>query len=152
MIDKGAASKTKAWIDEARDQGAKVETGGEQDGTVVPPTILTNVKHDMKVVADEAFAPLVSVMPFETEEEAIQRTNDSVYGLQAGLFTKDINRAIRVADSLEMGGVWINEASSYRQDNYPYGGVKESGIGREGVKYAIDEMTEMKFIGINLNG
>ncbi|CAM3601150.1 aldehyde dehydrogenase family protein [Cytobacillus oceanisediminis] len=152
MIDEGAASKTKAWIDEARDQGAKVETGGEQDGTVVSPTILTSVKSDMKVVSDEAFAPLVSVMPFETEEEAIQRTNDSVYGLQAGVFTKDINRAIRVADSLEMGGVWINEASSYRQDNYPYGGVKESGIGREGVKYAIDEMTEMKFIGINLKG
>ena len=114
------------------------------------PTIITNVNKDMKVVKEEAFAPIVTVMPFETEEEAVENTNDSIYGLQAGVFTKDISRAYRVADSLEMGGVWINESSVFRQDNYPYGGVKLSGLGREGVKYAIEEMTELKFIGVRL--
>lgn len=93
----------------------------------------------------------MSVIPFHTEEEAVQRSNDSIYGLQAGVFTKDINRAMRVADRLEMGGVWINEISTYRQDNHPYGGVKQSGVGREGVKYAIEDMTEMKFIGMKID-
>ncbi|WP_174727066.1 aldehyde dehydrogenase family protein [Mesobacillus harenae] len=151
MITKEAASRAKSWIEEAREQGATIETGGSQDGTVLTPAIITNVEQKMKVVSDEAFAPLVSVMPFDTEEEAVSRTNDSIYGLQAGVFTKDIDRAMRVSDQLEMGGVWINDASTFRQDNHPYGGVKQSGIGREGVKYAIEDMTESKFIGIKLN-
>lgn len=150
MIEEDAAKRAKDWIEEARKQGAVIETGGELDGGILSPTVISHVEKGMKVVTDEAFAPLVSVMPFRTEEEAIERTNDSIYGLQAGVFTKDIDRAFRVAESLEMGGVWINEACVYRQDNYPYGGVKQSGIGREGVKYAMDEMTEIKFIGIKL--
>ncbi|HAQ06433.1 MAG TPA: aldehyde dehydrogenase, partial [Bacillus bacterium] len=150
MIDEEAAKRIHEWVEEARDQGATIETGGDREGTIMYPTIITNVKKDMRVVKDEAFAPIVTVMPFQTEEEVIEKTNDSVYGLQAGVFTKDISRAYRVADSLEMGGVWINDSSVFRQDNYPYGGVKLSGLGREGVKYAIEEMTELKFIGVRL--
>lgn len=150
MIDENAAKRIQEWVEESRNEGATIETGGERTGTIMYPTIITNVKKDMKVVKEEAFAPIVTVMPFKTEEEAVESTNDSIYGLQAGVFTKDISRAYRVADSLEMGGVWINESSVYRQDNYPYGGVKLSGLGREGVKYAMEEMTEMKFIGVRL--
>jgi acyl-CoA reductase-like NAD-dependent aldehyde dehydrogenase len=150
MIDENAAKRIQEWVEEAREQGATIETGGERKGTMMHPTIITNVKKEMKVVKEEAFAPIVAVMPFKTEEEAVENTNDSIYGLQAGVFTKDISRAYRVADSLEMGGVWINDSSVYRQDNYPYGGVKLSGLGREGVKYAMEEMTEMKFIGVRL--
>ncbi|MCD5323395.1 MULTISPECIES: aldehyde dehydrogenase family protein [Pontibacillus] len=150
MITEEAAERAKTWIDDAVKNGATIETGGEQRGTILTPTIMTNVKSDMKIIAEEVFAPIVSIIPFETEEEVVQAANDSIYGLQAGIFTKDINRAFRVADQIEMGGVWINEISTYRQDNHPYGGVKQSGIGREGVKYAIEDMTEMKFYGIKL--
>ncbi|MFC7063625.1 aldehyde dehydrogenase family protein [Halobacillus seohaensis] len=150
MIDEESAERAKLWIDDAVSKGAKIETGGDLSGTMLTPTILTQVQNDMKVIAEEVFAPIVSVIPFESEEEVIKLSNDSIYGLQAGVFTKDINRALRVADQLEMGGVWINEISTYRQDNHPYGGVKQSGIGREGVKYATEDMTELKFIGINL--
>ncbi|MBM7553376.1 aldehyde dehydrogenase family protein [Thalassobacillus pellis] len=151
MINEEEAKRAKLWIDDAASKGATIETGGERRGTILKPTIMTNVKDDMKIIAEEVFAPIVSVIPFETEEEVVKESNDSIYGLQAGVFTKDINRALRVADQLEMGGVWINEISTYRQDNHPYGGVKQSGIGREGVKYAVEDMTEEKFIGINLN-
>lgn len=150
MIDEHAAKRIHEWVEEARNEGATIESGGDRKGTMMYPTIITNVKQDMKVVKEEAFAPIVTVIPFKTEEEAVRKTNDSIYGLQAGVFTKDISRAYRVADSLEMGGVWINESSVFRQDNYPYGGVKLSGLGREGVKYAIEEMTELKFIGVRL--
>lgn len=150
MIKEEEAKRAKEWIDDAVKNGAKIETGGKQEGTILTPTIMTNVHHSMKVVAQEVFAPIVSVIPFSNENEVVSLANDSIYGLQAGVFTQDIDRALRVADKLEMGGVWINEISTYRQDNHPYGGVKQSGIGKEGVKYAIEDMTEMKFIGIKL--
>lgn len=150
MINEEETKRAKQWIDDAVKKGARIETGGERNGTVLSPTIMTNVDENMKVIAEEVFAPIVSVIPFETEEEVVRFSNDSIYGLQAGVFTKDIDRALRVADQLEMGGVWINEISTYRQDNHPYGGVKQSGIGKEGVKYAIEDMTEMKFIGVKL--
>lgn len=150
MINEDEAKRAKEWIDDAVGKGAKVHTGGERDGTILEPTIISDVKNDMKIIAQEVFAPIVSVMPFDTEEEVVRRSNDSIYGLQAGVFTKDMDRAFRVAEELEMGGVWINEISTYRQDNHPYGGVKQSGMGKEGVKYAIEDMTEMKFIGVKL--
>ncbi|MBN9653992.1 aldehyde dehydrogenase family protein [Halobacillus sp. GSS1] len=152
MINEDEAKRAKMWIDDAVDNGAKVETGGERDGTLLKPTIMTNVKSDMKIIAEEVFAPIVSVIPFSSENQVVHQSNDSIYGLQAGIFTRDIDRAFRVADQLEMGGVWINEMSTYRQDNHPYGGVKKSGIGREGVQYALEDMTELKFYGIRLNG
>ncbi|RSL30206.1 aldehyde dehydrogenase family protein [Salibacterium salarium] len=150
MINEEEAERAKLWIDDAVEKGAVVQTGGEQNGTMLTPTIMTNVESNMKIIAEEVFAPIASIIPFETEKEVITFANDSIYGLQAGVFTKDINRAMRVANQLEIGGVWINEISTYRQDNHPYGGVKQSGIGKEGVKYALEDMTEMKFIGIKL--
>ncbi|GAX89258.1 aldehyde dehydrogenase family protein [Effusibacillus lacus] len=150
MITEAAAIRAEQWVQEAQSQGATVLTGGNRQGSLFEPTVLVNVTPDMKVVCQEVFAPIVSVIPFETEDEAIRLANDSNYGLQAGVFTNDINRAFRLADELETGGVWINEISAYRQDNYPYGGVKLSGVGKEGVKYAIEDMTELKFIGIKL--
>jgi acyl-CoA reductase-like NAD-dependent aldehyde dehydrogenase len=150
MITEKEAERAKMWIDDAVKNGAKIEVGGERKGTILSPTIMTDVDRNMKIIADEVFAPIVSVVPFDTEEEVIGYANDSIYGLQAGVFTQDIDRAIRVADQLEIGGVWINDTSTYRQDNLPYGGVKQSGVGREGIKYAIEEMTELKFIGIKL--
>ncbi|WP_258871320.1 aldehyde dehydrogenase family protein, partial [Halobacillus trueperi] len=152
MINEDEAKRAKMWIDDAVDNGAKLETGGERNGTLLKPTIMTNVKSDMKIIAEEVFAPIVSVIPFSSENQVVHQSNDSIYGLQAGIFTRDIDRAFRVADQLEMGGVWINEMSTYRQDNHPYGGVKKSGIGREGVQYALEDMTELKFYGIRLNG
>lgn len=150
MISEEEAKRAKEWIDDAVENGAKVAAGGKRNGTILKPTIMTDVKSNMKIIADEVFAPIVSIIPFDTEEDVVNYSNDSIYGLQAGVFTKDIDRAFRVADKLEMGGVWINEISTYRQDNHPYGGVKQSGVGREGVKYAVDGMTETKFIGLKL--
>jgi acyl-CoA reductase-like NAD-dependent aldehyde dehydrogenase len=151
LISLNDAKRVEEWVNEAVSEGAKVLTGGKREGTIYYPTVLEGVNRNMKVVCQEVFGPLVCVIPFDTEEDVINFSNDSDYGLQAGVFTSDINRAFRMADKLETGGVWINEVSTFRQDHYPYGGVKQSGVGKEGVKYAIEDMTEIKFIGINLN-
>lgn len=150
MIDEREARRAEDWVAEAKAKGAVVAFGGERRGALMPPTVLTNVAPEMKVVCREVFAPIVVVVPFDTEEEAIRLANDSDFGLQAGVFTASIDRAMRVAEALETGGVWINEISTYRQDNHPYGGVKLSGVGKEGVKYAVREMMETKFIGMKL--
>lgn len=150
MITEEAAIRIESWIQEAVDKGATLLAGGQRQGTVLQPTVLADVHPSMNVVCQEVFAPLVTICPFETEEEAIALANDSDFGLQAGVFTSDINRAFRMFEALETGGVWINEISTMRQDHYPYGGVKLSGIGREGVASAIEEMTEVKFLGIKL--
>ncbi|MFC4766216.1 aldehyde dehydrogenase family protein [Effusibacillus consociatus] len=151
MITQDAANRIEEWVHEAVTQGAKVLAGGKREGQSYLPTVLSEVEPSMKVVCQEVFAPLVCVIPFETEEEVVAAANNSDYGLQAGVFTKDINRAFRLADTLETGGVWINEISTVRYDHIPYGGVKQSGIGKEGVKYAIEDMMEIKFIGIRLS-
>lgn len=150
MITEAAAARAEEWIREAAEQGATVLTGGKRSGALLEPAVLTNVSHEMKVVCQEIFAPVFSVIPFDEEAEAIAQANASDLGLHAGVFTKDISRALRVAEALETGGVWINDASIRRYDHIPYGGVKQSGIGKEGVAYAIEEMTEIKFIGIKL--
>jgi len=150
MISEDEAKRAESWVLEAQNEGAVVLTGGRRKGAIMEPTVLANVKSDMKVICQEVFAPIVSVIPFDTEEEAVRMANDSDFGLQAGVFTNNINRALRLADQLVTGGVWINEISTYRQDNHPYGGVKLSGIGKEGVKYAIQDMMESKFIGIKV--
>jgi len=150
LISESEAIRAEAWVKEAVEQGATVVIGGNRKGALMEPTILVDVNHQMKVVCSEVFAPIITIMPFDTEEEVIGLANDSDYGLQAGVFTSDINRALRMADELETGGVWINQVSLLRYDHIPYGGVKLSGVGKEGVKYAIEEMTELKFIGINL--
>ena len=150
MITEEAAKRAESWIKEAAEQGAAVLTGGNRKGTMLKPTVIAEVTREMKVVCAEVFAPIVSVMPFSKEAEVIEYANDTDLGLHAGVFTSDINRAMRVADAIETGGVWINEVSVRRYDHIPYGGVKNSGVGKEGVKYAIEDMTDTKFLGIKL--
>jgi acyl-CoA reductase-like NAD-dependent aldehyde dehydrogenase len=148
MISEGDVKRTQVWVNEAKRQGAKVLLGGTGKKNIFNPTVLTKVKPSMKVICQEVFAPIVSIIPFKTREEAVEMANDSVYGLQAGVFTQNMNTAMYFAQSLEVGGVWINDSSIYRQQNAPYGGVKQSGLGREGIKYTMEAMTELKFIGI----
>lgn len=139
------------WVEEAVSRGANVVTGGKPvNERLFAPTILTNVASDMKCSCQEVFGPIVVVTPFQKLEEAIEAVNDSRYGLQAGIYTRDIQKALKAADELEVGGVMINDIPTFRVDHMPYGGVKESGFGREGIKYAVEEMTELKLITIKL--
>ncbi|MEK6678829.1 MAG: aldehyde dehydrogenase family protein, partial [Nitrospirota bacterium] len=150
LINEEAAIKAEEWINEAVKNGAKLLTGGKRKGSVVSPAVLTDVERTMRIVCFEAFAPVVSVFPYNTIEEAIDIVNDSEYGLQAGIFTKDINIAFKAIKGIKVGGMMINDTSLYRADMMPYGGVKNSGIGREGPRYAIEEMTDLKTVVINL--
>jgi acyl-CoA reductase-like NAD-dependent aldehyde dehydrogenase len=144
------AERVDSWVKEAVQQGAKIETGGKREGASYYPTILTNVNDDMKVCREEVFGPVVSVAGYNDVNEVIARVNDSDYGLQAGLFTNDLKFAMKAAREIEVGGLIVNDASAYRVDHMPYGGVKNSGTGKEGPKYAIEEMTEEKIIVMNL--
>lgn len=151
MISEDEAKRAESWVREAVAEGATLCLGGERRGAVLTPAILTNVKSEMKVVCDEVFAPVVSVQPFDAIDEAIEEVNASRYGLQAGVFTRDAATAFRFARELEVGGVIINDTSSFRVDLMPYGGVKESGTGREGPRYAIEAMTEPVLVVWNLS-
>nr|WP_111644313.1 aldehyde dehydrogenase family protein [Anoxybacillus vitaminiphilus] len=146
LVDEMAAERVMDWIEEALKSGAKLIFGGKKHGATVEPTILLNPPKHSKVVCQEVFGPVVSIIPYQTIEEAIEEANDSSFGLQAGLFTNQIDLAYKVAHELEVGGVVINGTSNFRLDHWPYGGVKNSGIGREGPRYAIEEMTELKMI------
>ncbi len=150
MITETEAKRIETWVSEAVKQGAKILTGGKRQSQFYQPTVLTNVRPEMKVMAHEVFAPLVSLIPFADFEEALNLVNNSVYGLQAGVFTKDIEKAFTAIKKLKVGGVMINDVCTYRADHMPYGGVKESGLGREGVKYAMEEMTDIKMVCFNL--
>lgn len=150
MITTEAAVKAEEWIKEAVSKGAKLLCGGERNGSMVQPAVLTNVDKSMQVVCYEAFAPVVTIQEYSTIEEAIEIVNDSEFGLQAGIFTSDIKTAFEAAGKIQVGGVMINDTSMYRVDHMPYGGVKSSGIGREGPKYAIEEMTDLRIIVFNL--
>ncbi|MGO4888412.1 aldehyde dehydrogenase family protein [Anaerobacillus sp. MEB173] len=134
------------WINEAKELGANVLTGGEREGNMLYPTVLTNVDHKAKVSCQEVFAPVVIINKVSSMDEAIEFVNDSKYGLQAGIYTNQLDLALKAAEKLKVGGVMINDIPTYRVDHMPYGGIKESGLGREGLKYAIEEMTEMKLI------
>jgi acyl-CoA reductase-like NAD-dependent aldehyde dehydrogenase len=144
LVSDEAALRVAAWLDEARSGGAAVLSGGTMHGRMMAPTVLSEVSRDMKVVCEEVFAPLVSVMPYQSFEEAITMVNDSRYGLNAGVFTQDLGEALTAVKELEVGSVIVNDSSAYRADHMPYGGVKDSGLGREGVRFAVDEMTEIK--------
>jgi acyl-CoA reductase-like NAD-dependent aldehyde dehydrogenase len=148
MIEKGEADRTEAWVEEAVRDGATVVVGGRRKGSFFEPTVLTNTKPVMKVCSNEVFAPLVVVEKYTNFKDAVNEVNDSMYGLQAGVFTSDIKRAFHAFNEIEVGGVIINDIPTYRVDHMPYGGVKESGFGREGVKYAIEEMTEMRLMAL----
>ncbi len=149
MIDEAAARRVEGWIEEAVRDGARLLCGGKRRGAVVDATLLENVHREMRVVAEEVFAPVATITGFHSFDEAIAHANDARYGLQAGVFTRDLRRAFQAADELEFGGVIINDAPTFRVDNMPYGGVKQSGFGREGVRYAIEEMTETRVIVVD---
>lgn len=148
MIDPQAVERTHAWIQEAVREGARVLCGGSARGAIFEPTLLTDVKTTAKVCREEVFAPLIVLFPFKDLTEAIAAVNDSPYGLQAGIFTNNLANALRVFESLEVGGIILNDIPSWRMDTMPYGGVKDSGFGREGIRYAIEEMTEMRLLVI----
>lgn len=150
MISENEAKRAEAWIQEAVQQGAKVICGGKRHGAVLEPTILVDVKPEMKVVCEEVFAPVFTIVPYDDIDDAFRQAQDSNYGLQAGLFTSDLQLALRAAHELHFGGVIINDVSTYRADVMPYGGVKDSGIGKEGPHYAVDEMTDEKLVVIDL--
>jgi len=152
LITRREAERVEEWIHRAVRGGARVLAGGQRRDSTVVPTILTDVRPDMEVCCREVFGPVVTVTPYDCLDEAIGLVNDSRYGLQAGVFTQDISRALAAASQIETGGVMINEAPMFRMDHMPYGGVKESGLGREGPHYAIEEMTERKIVTINLAG
>ncbi len=150
MISRYELERAVSWLEEAKQLGAKIETGGQVVGNCLAPTILSGVTPAMKVVCSEVFAPIVSVLPFETFEQALDMADDSCYGLQAGIYTHDINKAFQAIGRLDVGGVIINDVPTFRVDHMPYGGNKQSGLGREGVKYAMEEMTNIKMVCINL--
>lgn len=146
MIDPQAVERTHAWIQEAVREGARVLCGGAARGAIFEPTLLTDVETTAKVCREEVFAPLIVLFPFKELTEAIAAVNDSPYGLQAGIFTNNLANALRVFETLEVGGIILNDIPSWRMDTMPYGGVKDSGFGREGIRYAIEEMTEMRLL------
>lgn len=150
MIRVSEVDRVESWVNEALEQGATILTGGKREGVLYYPTILTNVNDDMKVCRQEVFGPVVSIATYSDIDEVIAKVNDSDYGLQAGLFTSNLKFAMKAAKEIEVGGLIINDASAYRVDHMPYGGVKRSGTGKEGPAYAIEEMTEERIIVLNL--
>ncbi len=150
LIDEAAAKRVEQWIQEAVAQGARVLAGGKRSGSVVEATVLADVTPGMKVSCREVFGPVVTVSRYKDFSAALASLNDSDYGLQAGVFTQDIDRIFRAYHDLEVGAVLANEIPTFRAEHMPYGGVKDSGLGREGVRYAIEEMTELKLLILNL--
>ena len=149
VIDAGNAERIEEWLDEAKSAGATVLTGGEREGSVWRPTVLANLSEELRVSCEEVFAPLVGVTKFADVESAIDAAGRSEFGLQGGLFTNDLRVVERAFDSIDVGGLMVNDVSTYRIDHMPYGGVKSSGFGREGLRYAIEEMTELKLLTFN---
>ncbi|MEH7732797.1 aldehyde dehydrogenase family protein [Bacillus pumilus] len=146
MVDAQAAQRVETWIQEAESMGAQLLCGGKRNGASITPAILLNPPKQAKVVCEEVFGPVVSILPYAELQEAIKEANDSRYGLQAGIFTNQLDVALHAAKELETGGVVINGTSNFRLDHWPYGGIKRSGLGREGPRFAIEEMTETKMI------
>jgi acyl-CoA reductase-like NAD-dependent aldehyde dehydrogenase len=148
MVDAAAVERTERWLAAAVDDGAEVLTGGQAEGLLFHPTVIINAQRSSQVCSEEAFAPLVVVFPFADIEEAFAEVNASRFGLQAGVFTNDLDHAWRAFEALEVGGVVINDVPTYRVDHMPYGGVKESGLGREGLRWSIEDMTELRLLVI----
>ena len=146
MIDKGELERIQQWIDEAVEEGATLLCGGEVEGLVMNATILENVSHESKLYKDEAFGPVMILEAYDDFDKGIELANDSRFGLQVGVYSSSINKAMQAWDHIEAGGVIINDVPTFRVDNMPYGGVKDSGFGREGVKYAIEDMTEIRLM------
>ena len=151
VIDNHSAERIIKWIEEALQNGAQLLTGGKGEGKLIEPTVLTNVSDDMKVSSNEVFGPVVTIEPYSDFDKALQSVNNSRYGLQAAVFTKDMKKAFKAYNAIQTGGVIINDFPSFRVENMPYGGIKDSGVGREGIKYAIEDMTELKLMVVNLD-
>lgn len=152
LISAEAAKRVEGWVGEAVASGARLRLGdGKVQGNRFAPTVLTETTPAMTVNREEVFAPVVTITPYTDFEDALARVNDSPYGLQAGVFTQDVKRLFQAFETLEVGGVIANDAPTYRIDHMPYGGVKGSGFGREGVRYAMEEMSELRLLALNLN-
>lgn len=151
LISPNDVQRTMQWIEEAKQYGAKVAIGAKTEGNILYPTVILDADASLKVSCQEVFAPIVVINKIQSVEEGINRVNDSRYGLQAGIYTENVHTALDAAEKLHVGGVLINDIPTFRVDHMPYGGVKESGTGREGLKYAIEEMTEMKLVIWNRN-
>jgi glyceraldehyde-3-phosphate dehydrogenase (NADP+) len=149
LISTDDAERVEQWLQEAVEGGARILTGGERDGSLFRPTVITDVDDRMKVSCEELFAPVITVHPFGDTLEALERAGASQFGLQAGLFTNDMRIVDAAFDRIEVGGLMVNDVSTFRVDHMPYGGVKRSGFGREGLRYAIEEMTELKLLTFN---
>ena len=150
MIKESEAVRVEQWVNEAVGEGARLLAGGSRDGAVYAPTVVADVSRDMRISRDELFGPAVGVTPFESIDEAIALANDTVYGLSAGIFTENIGWAMRFAREVESGNLHVNWGPQWRADVMPYGGLKESGFGKEGPRYAIEEMTELKTVVFHL--
>src|ERR1700722_8717993 len=148
MVHQAAAERVMAMVKDALDRGAKAILRPQRKGAQVSPGILVDVPRDARLWKEEVFGPIVVVTPFDTVDEALELANDSDFGLQGAVFTRSLANAFRFADDFEVGSLWINEASRFRLDMYPFGGVKQSGIGREGVQSAMEELSQVKFVGI----
>lgn len=151
VIDSAAADRIESWTEEAIGQGAKVLVRGARHGTLLAPTLLTNVAPDAKASQREIFGPVAIVQPYSDWSSALAQVNDSEFGLQAGIFTHHVNRIWEAFRTLEVGGVIANDFPTLRVDNFPYGGVKSSGFGREGIRYAMEDMSELRMLVLNLN-
>ncbi len=151
MIDSKEVDRIEAWVQEAQSSGAKVLTGGRREGMVYHPTVLSGVDDDMKVVAEEVFAPVASIISSDDFESALKQANDTKFGLQVGVFTNDVNRVFKAVRRLNFGGVIINDTPNFRADHMPYGGNRQSGLGREGVRFAMEDMTNIQMVAIRLN-
>jgi acyl-CoA reductase-like NAD-dependent aldehyde dehydrogenase len=150
MIDEQAAARVREWVQEAKSGGAKVVAGNPGAGTLIPAMVLTGVTRDMKVWNQEVFGPVVVLTPFDDFAQALAMANDSEYGLQAGVFTPSLAHMWQAFETLEVGGVIINDAPVFRLDHMPYGGTKASGLGREGVRYAMEELTEIRLLALRV--
>jgi len=146
MVDAKAVARTHEWVGEALARGATALVGGEPDGLFYPPTVLVDVPKDARVCGEEVFAPVVNLFPVPDFAAAIAELNDSQFGLQCGVFTNDLERTLRAHDELEVGGVIVNDVPTWRTDAMPYGGVKDSGLGREGLRWSIEDMTEPRLL------
>ena len=150
MISEAAAARAEQWIAAAVKGGARIAVGGGRRGAILEPTVLTGTTPDQQVNCEEVFAPVTTVTPYRTFEDALRTVNASRYGLQAGVFTRDVARLMRAWDRLDVGGVMGNEVPAWRVDRMPYGGTKASGVGREGVRFAIEEMTELRLLTLSI--
>jgi acyl-CoA reductase-like NAD-dependent aldehyde dehydrogenase len=148
MIAQEEARRVESWVGEARAGGAKVLTGGTREGPVFHPTLLSDTRPGMKVMDEEVFGPVASIISSGDFEESLRQANATGYGLQAAVFTKDIDRVLHAVRKLDFGGVIINDMPTFRADHMPYGGNKQSGLGREGVRFAIEEMTNIQMVAI----